>query len=55
MVAFIAVIVMFLIPNGEKGRLLDWETAIKIPWGMLLLFGAGISIAKAFCVLRLEC
>ena len=48
MVAFIAVIVMFLIPNGEKGRLLDWETAIKIPWGMLLLFGAGISIAKAF-------
>lgn len=48
MVAFIAVILMFVIPNGDKGRLLDWETAIKIPWGMLLLFGAGISIAKAF-------
>ncbi|MYD43052.1 MAG: SLC13/DASS family transporter [Gammaproteobacteria bacterium] len=48
MVAFIAVIMMFLIPNGDKGRLLTWDTAIKIPWGMLLLFGAGISIAKAF-------
>lgn len=48
MVAFIAVIAMFLIPKGEKGRLLDWETATKIPWGMLLLFGAGITIASAF-------
>ncbi len=48
MVAFIAVIAMFLIPNGDKGRLLDWDTAIKIPWGMLLLFGAGITIARAF-------
>lgn len=48
MVAFVAVILMFLIPNGEKGRLLDWDTAVKIPWGMLLLFGAGITIAKGF-------
>ena len=48
MVALIAVIAMFLIPNGEKGRLLDWNTANTIPWGMLLLFGAGICIAKAF-------
>lgn len=48
MVALLAVVAMFLIPNGQNGRLLDWETANKIPWGMLLLFGAGISIAKAF-------
>ena len=48
MVALLAVVAMFVIPNGEKGRLLDWDTANKIPWGMLLLFGAGISIAKAF-------
>ncbi|MEM7001408.1 MAG: SLC13 family permease, partial [Pseudomonadota bacterium] len=49
-VAFIGVIALFVIPDGEgRGeKLLDWETANKIPWGMLLLFGAGIAIASAF-------
>ncbi|MDZ7686922.1 MAG: SLC13 family permease [Gammaproteobacteria bacterium] len=48
-VALMAVVAMFLIPNGEDdGRLLDWETAVKIPWGMLILFGGGIAIAQAF-------
>jgi sodium-dependent dicarboxylate transporter 2/3/5 len=48
MVALIAVIAMFIIPNGKGGRLLDWETANRIPWGMLILFGAGLTIATAF-------
>ena len=48
MVAFAAVVLLFSIPDGKRGRLLDWETANKIPWGMLLLFGAGITIASAF-------
>ena len=47
-VALIAVAAMFIVPNGKGGRLLDWETANKIPWGMLILFGAGLSIATAF-------
>ena len=47
-VAFIGVVALFLVPNGEGDKLLDWETANKIPWGMLILFGAGISIATAF-------
>ena len=53
-VALLMVIVMFLIPNGqkdEKGKrdhLLDWKTARDIPWGILLLFAGGIAIAKAF-------
>jgi sodium-dependent dicarboxylate transporter 2/3/5 len=41
---------MFLIPNGKGSRLLDWETASRIPWGMLILFGGGIAIAKAFVI-----
>ena len=49
-VALIAVVIMFLVPDGKKGRLLDWETAGKIPWGVLILFGAGLAIAKAFTV-----
>jgi sodium-dependent dicarboxylate transporter 2/3/5 len=48
MVALLAVVVMFLVPDGKNGRLLDWKTAEQIPWGMLILFGAGIAIASAF-------
>lgn len=47
-VALIAVIVMAIAPDGEGGRLLRWESARKIPWGVLLLFGGGIAIASAF-------
>ena len=47
-VAMLAVIAMFLLPNGRGSRLLVWETAVKIPWGILILFGSGICIAKAF-------
>ena len=49
-VALAAVVVMFLVPNGEDGRLLDWKMAGSIPWGMLLLFAGGICIASAFTV-----
>ena len=48
MVAFAGIIVMFIVPNGKGGRLLDWDSAQKIPWGMLILFGGGIAIASAF-------
>lgn len=51
-IALFAVVVMFLIPNGEtgerRGQLLDWKTANTIPWGLLLLFAGGIAIAKGF-------
>ncbi|WP_462159742.1 SLC13 family permease [Pseudoalteromonas sp. GB56] len=47
-VALFAVVVMFIVPNGKGGRLLDWPTAKSIPWDMLLLFSGGIAIAKGF-------
>lgn len=47
-VALIAVIVLCLIPDGRDGRLLDWASAEKIPWGALVLFGGGIALATAF-------
>jgi len=47
-VALLAVVSMFIVPNGNGGRLLDWDTANKIPWGMLILFGGGIAIAEGF-------
>ena len=47
-VALLVVLAMFLVPSGKGGRLLDWETAIKIPWGILLLFAGGVCIVSAF-------
>ena len=47
-VALLAVVAMFVIPNGAGGRLLDWKTAGSIPWGILLLFAGGICLAGAF-------
>ncbi|MDE0488420.1 MAG: SLC13 family permease, partial [Gammaproteobacteria bacterium] len=47
-VALLAVVAMFVIPNGAGGRLLDWKTAAGIPWGVLLLFAGGICLAGAF-------
>lgn len=41
---------MFIIPSKEiKGRnLLTWEEAERLPWGVIILFGGGLSIAAAF-------
>ncbi len=49
--AIIGVILCFLVPAGsikKKGAaVLDWKTAESIPWGPLLMFGGGMSIAYA--------
>jgi len=49
-VALTSVVLMFVLPNGHGGKLLDWESASTIHWGVLLLFAGGIAIAKAFAV-----
>ena len=47
-VALLAVVGMFLVPDGSGQRLLTWERAVTIPWGVLLLFSGGICLAKGF-------
>jgi len=49
-IAMSAAIILFLIPSfSKKGDfILDWNTAKGLPWGILLLFGAGLAIAAGF-------
>ncbi|TES45589.1 DASS family sodium-coupled anion symporter [Halalkalibacterium halodurans] len=49
MIAIFAGVLLFLIPSKNKGgRLLDWNVAKDVPWGILLLFGGGLAIASGF-------
>ena len=43
-------LLLFILPAGKVvgGRLLDWEDTKKVPWGILLLFGGGLALAKGF-------
>ncbi|OYU83766.1 MAG: sodium:dicarboxylate symporter [Flavobacterium sp. BFFFF2] len=47
--AFISII-LFIIPSkvNPKKTIMDWETASKIPWGIILLFGGGFALEKGF-------
>ncbi|TFJ94299.1 SLC13 family permease [Lentibacillus salicampi] len=49
-IAMIAAIILFIIPakNRKGDHLLDWDSAVKLPWGILLLFGGGLAIASGF-------
>ncbi|MGX1199937.1 SLC13 family permease [Marinobacter sp. MBR-105] len=46
-IAIAAAIAMFLIPvDVRQGTfVLDWDSANKLPWGVLLLFGGGLAMA----------
>ena len=36
--------------DGKGERLLDWDNAVRVPWGVLLLFAGGLALATAFQV-----
>lgn len=48
-IAITAAVVLFLIPTQKKDRkILKWNEAVKLPWGILLLFGGGLALAQGF-------
>jgi sodium-dependent dicarboxylate transporter 2/3/5 len=48
-IAMLGAITLFLVPSGSKEDplLLRWSYAERLPWGMLILFGGGLSLASA--------
>ena len=48
-IAVIAALALFAIPVDPAARVfaLDWDTAKRVPWEILILFGGGLSLANA--------
>jgi sodium-dependent dicarboxylate transporter 2/3/5 len=55
-IAIGSALLLFLLPaSGENRRfVLDWEWAMKIPWGALILFGGGLTLSKGFQISGLD-
>src|SRR4029450_4909759 len=48
-IAMLAALALFLTPADHTtgARAMDWATAVKLPWGVLMLFGGGLTLATA--------
>ena len=48
-IAISCAVILFILPTKDvKSAILKWEDTIKLPWGILLLFGGGMALAKGF-------
>jgi len=48
-IAVSSALILFILPVKDRSkRLITWEDTIKVPWGIIILFGGGLAIAKGF-------
>ena len=48
-IAIFFALILFILPAKEKGvKIMTWEDAVKLPWGIVLLFGGGMALALGF-------
>lgn len=53
-IAMLGAIALFLVPSENGGRLLDWKTAVGLPWAVLLLMGGGLALAFGYTALGID-
>ena len=48
-IVMVAALLLFLVPSGNatQRQLMTWQDASRLPWGVLILFGGGLSLAAA--------
>ncbi len=49
-IAIAGALTLFALPagGGHDGALLNWKTAVRIPWDIIILFGGGFALAAGF-------
>jgi sodium-dependent dicarboxylate transporter 2/3/5 len=48
-IAISASLLLFVLPSKNRNKpLMTWKDAVKLPWGILLLFGGGMALARGF-------
>lgn len=50
-IAIVGATLLFIIPgkhDGHRSPVMDWASAVQIPWGIILLFGGGLALAAGF-------
>lgn len=48
-IAIIAGLTLFLLPSSKENEpIISWSEAVKMPWGIMILFGGGMALASAF-------
>ena len=48
-IVLLTTLILFVLPVDRQKRVftMDWDTACRMPWGVLILFGGGLSLAAA--------
>ncbi|NRG43231.1 SLC13/DASS family transporter [Bacillus sp. CRN 9] len=47
-ISMMGAVLLFFLPSTKKGeRILEWEDLVKLPWGVLVLFGGGLALATS--------
>jgi len=48
-IAIVFALVLFIVPSkGKNKMLMTWKDAKALPWGIIILFGGGMALAKGF-------